>query len=273
MISAATGSGAVSAHHNLWAHHLNRVPCMAPYLTNGTDDFRNNVVYDVYKGLTHEGHEANIQSPLNNFYNYWKRGPSTWDSIYPFATTQWPSYYLANNYFEDWGLKGNPKIPGEWWDPPAWIRYNPTYGVVLTEPGYVPPITTHPVTDAASAATIRDLVLAKAGAWPRDRVTLRTINEVQAGGNDPCTGGSFGRHAPLAPTDEWFMEGLYPTTPRVDTDNDGIPDLWENNHGLNPNNPNDASLIVPAGASTGDRHMNYTYIEYYINELADNLVP
>jgi hypothetical protein len=59
----------------------------------------------------------------------------------------------------------------------------------------------------------------------------------------------------------------------VDTDNDGIPDAWEPAHGLNPNNPADATKIVPAGGSKGDRHKGYTNIEFYINELADNLVP
>ena len=69
------------------------------------------------------------------------------------------------------------------------------------------------------------------------------------------------------------MDGLTPTVPPLDTDNDGMPDDWETSHGLNPGNSADATAIVPAGASPGDRHKNYTYIEYYINELADNLVP
>ena len=35
--------------------------------------------------------------------------------------------------------------------------------------------------------------------------------------------------------------------------------------------PADANRTVPAGASAHDRHKGYTYVEYYINELADNL--
>ncbi len=259
MISAATDCGAVSVHHNLWAHHYRRVPCMAPYRSNAADDFRNNLVYDCYGGLTHDGHSPGIQSPLNNLNNYWKRGPSCWTKIYPFATITGVDYYIDNNYFEDWGIQGPP----QYWtygSTPSWVQFN-NNGNAIALPGYVPPITTDPVMDVC------DIVLEKAGAWPRDRVTLRTIDEVINGT------GSYGRDAPAAPSDAWFMDGLTPTAPPVDNDNDGMPDDWETAHGLNPGNPADATTIVPAGASPGDRHKNYTYIEYYINELADNLVP
>ena len=33
-----------------------------------------------------------------------------------------------------------------------------------------------------------------------------------------------------------------------------------------------AAGIVPAGASKDDRHKGYTWIEYYVNELADKLI-
>ena len=65
------------------------------------------------------------------------------------------------------------------------------------------------------------------------------------------------------------MEGLTPGKAPPDGDNDGMPDAWEKAHGLNPADPKDNNKIVPAGASPGDRHKGYTFIEYYINELAD----
>ena len=34
-----------------------------------------------------------------------------------------------------------------------------------------------------------------------------------------------------------------------------------------------AAKIVAPGESQNDRHLGYTYLEFYINELADNLVP
>jgi pectate lyase len=265
MISAADDNGAVTVHHNLFAHHYRRVPCMAPYRTDAADDFRNNVVYNCYGGLTCDGHETNVQSAINLHHNYWKRGPSCWDRIYPYATVSGLDYYIANTYFEGWGIQGHPA----YWSyatTPGWVQFNNS-GNVLTTPAYVPPITTHQVTDVASATALYNLILQKAGCWPRDRVTLDCINEAQTGT------GSYGRDAPAAPDDAWFMDGLTPTTPPVDTDDDGMPDTWETAHSLNPNNPDDATAIVPAGASAGDRHMNYSYIEFYINELAESLVP
>jgi len=258
IICAAEGSGAVSLHHNLWAHHYRRVPCVAPYLRNAACDFVNNLVYDCYGGLTHDGHHPAIQSAINLYNNYWRKGPS-YHRIYPFGNCNGVDYYIKDNYFEDWGLKGHPKY-WTWSEAPSWVQFNQD-GEELLTPGEAPPLTT------TTALNCFNPVLNEAGCWPRDRVTLRTIDEVQN------YTGSWERNAPLAPTDAWFMDGLTPTAPPVDTDNDGMPDDWETAHGLNPTNPADATMIVPSGASPANRHLNYTYIEYYINELADNLVP
>ena len=43
-----------------------------------------------------------------------------------------------------------------------------------------------------------------------------------------------------------------------DSDNDGIPNVWETAHGLNPNLATDAKLLNPIG---------YSFVEQYINEL------
>jgi hypothetical protein len=52
-----------------------------------------------------------------------------------------------------------------------------------------------------------------------------------------------------------------------------MPDAWEQLHGLDPKDPADATKRMPAGKSRNDRHQGYTYIEFYLNELADSLVP
>ena len=57
-----------------------------------------------------------------------------------------------------------------------------------------------------------------------------------------------------------------------DTDSDGLPDDWERAHKLDPKDPADANGIVPPGASENDRHKGYTFIEFYIDELADRLI-
>src|SRR5690606_20865191 len=107
------------------------------------------------------------------------------------------------------------------------------------------PITTDSSLDA------RALVMAHAGAFPRDTVTNRIMNEVTN------RNGSWGVHAPNN-----LMAGLTATSPLPDTDDDGMPDAWEQAHGLNPNNGSDHNTIMPSG---------YTAIEEYINEIADVL--
>lgn len=263
MISAAENNGAVSVHHNLWAHHYRRVPCMAPYRENAADEFCNNLIYDCWGGYTDDGHGDRAHSPVNLRNNYYRRGPRTMEKIYPYALMPTMSYYVKDNYFEDWGYQGHPRS----WKPanqpggvPQWIQYN-NNGLEIAEPAKTPAVT------MVDAKAVYDLVLAKAGCWPRDKMTKRTIEEVKT------KTGSFGRNAPLAPTDEWFLEGLTPGKSLADTDKDGMPDVWETAHGLNPKDPSDAAKIVPAGKSPNDRHQGYTYIEFYINELADGLVP
>ena len=63
-------------------------------------------------------------------------------------------------------------------------------------------------------------------------------------------------------TDPGQVGGLpeYKGTPRVDSDNDGLPDEWEKAHGLNPNDASD---------SAKDSGNGYVWIEVYANELAE----
>ena len=51
----------------------------------------------------------------------------------------------------------------------------------------------------------------------------------------------------------------YKGVPHKDTDSDGMPDEWELKHGLNPNDPSDASKDM-----NGD---GYTNIEKYLNGI------
>ena len=262
IISAAENSGAVSVHHNLWAHHSRRVPCMAPYRENAADDFCNNLVYNCRGGYTDDGHGNRAKSPVNIYKNYYMRGPQTTDRMYPFALSTFMNYYVKDNYFEDWGYQDHPKN----WKPsnqpggvPRWIQYN-NNGMEISEPAPTPAITTR------DAKEVVQLVLSQAGCWPRDRVTKTTVDEVKR------KEGSWGRNAPLEPSDEWFMEGLTKGVTLPDSDRDGMPDAWEKSHALNPNDPSDAKKVVPANASPENRHKGYTFIECYINELADNLI-
>jgi hypothetical protein len=236
---------------------------MAPYRENAADDFCNNLIYNCRGGYTDDGHGKRARSPVNLHKNYYRRGPQTLERMYPYALSPQMTYYVKDNYFEDWGYQDHPRH----WKPakqpggvPRWIQFN-NNGGELEKSAQTPPIA------LVDAKQVYDLVLAKAGCWPRDRMTRRTVEEVKN------RTGAWGRNAPLMPTDEWFLEGLTPGKAPMDTDGDGMPDAWEKKHGLDPHDPADATKIVSPGQSSNDRHQGYTTIEFYLNELADSLVP
>jgi hypothetical protein len=54
----------------------------------------------------------------------------------------------------------------------------------------------------------------------------------------------------------------YKGTPNKDTDSDGMPDEWETKHGLNPNDPSDASKSETPGG--------YTNIEIFLNGIGSD---
>ena len=95
-------------------------------------------------------------------------------------------------------------------------------------------------------------VLRRSGAFPRDTVTRRTIEEVRT----RC--GAWGAKPPRD-----LLEGLAPTSGPEDTDRDGIPDAWERSRGRSSTNPDDARQPLEG---------EYTALEVYVNELADALV-
>jgi hypothetical protein len=259
LISAAEDNGAVSVHHNLWAHHSRRVPCMAPYRENAAGDFCNNVVYNCRGGYVDDGHGNRAKSPVNLHKNFYRRGPQTEGRMYPFALSPHMTYFVRENLFEDWGYQDHPRH----WKPanqpggvPRWIQFN-NNGHEIGIPALTPAIS---LVDAKEAY---ELVLAQAGCWPRDRITRRTIDEVSS------KTGAWGRNGPLEPSDEWFLEGLTPGRPPADSDGDGIPDAWEKIHGLDSTDPADAIKMVPLEMSN-HRHRGYSYLEFFINDVADS---
>lgn len=239
LISAYPGSGNVSIHHNLFAHQSRRSPSLSPQA--GPAEFRNNVVYNFSQGLTHDGHTP--RAPIYLIGNYYKRGPSAW-RIRPFEFKAEASYYLAGNFIEGLGELGEPRRDYPGFRP--WLRLRPGGGVVEREVG-LPGVATD------SAATAYRHVLERAGAFPRDRVTRRTIDEVRRGE------GGWGRHAPPRPSDEWFLLDLSTEAPVPDGDGDGMDDRWEREHGLDPRDSTDHARVLDSG---------YTAIEAYLDQRA-----
>jgi pectate lyase len=240
----------ISVHHNLFVHHQNRNPAIA----NGPAEVINNVVYDVRHGFVHHNPAS---GPFNIVGNVYIQGPE--DDLIPFYfddengfSAPDLSYYLADNYIDDPGdFVGVVDDP--WQSPPA----HPTFSellapVSLRAPsahvfsgnGYVP-VTRQPSSEVVT------LVRERAGAFPRDVVTRGLIGDLDN------RGGGWGA---VVPAD--LMDGLTPTAPPTDADDDGIADDWESSHGLDPSDAGDHSAVMDSG---------YTAIEEYANSLADAL--
>jgi hypothetical protein len=221
-------------------------------IANGPADVRNNVVFDVRHGFVHHNPAA---GDFNLVGNYFKDGPSA--AMYPYyfddedpATRT--RYFTFDSTMDDPAAGVVRRIDDLWADAywgalgvDASYRSPVEFDFGATHPGYVR-ITTSPSTDAYP------LVLAKAGAFPRDGFTAQTVAEIQArtGGWDP----------PL-PAD--LMAGLVAAAPPADADGDGMADAWELAHGLSPTDASDHRRVMASG---------YTAIEEYVNELAADLV-
>ncbi len=245
LISAYPGSGNISIHHNLFAHQSRRSPSLTPYVVGKPGDFRNNIIYNFKEGLTHDGHKP--VEAINLVNNFYLQGADT-DRILPFAFHRQGRYYLAGNVFQGVEtIEGLKSLKGA---APRWLRIV-RKGKMLDTPVPVASIHTH------SAWEAYEKVLELASSFPRDRVTVRTIREVRE------KGGSWGRHAPAEPCDDWYLKGLERSGPQADNDKDGMPDAWEDANGLNKFDETDHTKILAGG---------YTAIEAYLNEMAAALV-
>lgn len=201
--------------------------------------------HNFYQGLTHDGHTP--LAAVNIVGNYYKRGPSS-EKIHPYAFHKAGRYFLSGNFVDGFGDFDHPWELGT--QGPRWLKTN-NLGERLSQPAPVASVATH------SAREAYNMVLSKAGCFPRDRVTGRTIREATDGT------GEWARNAPAAPGDEWFLERLPRGKAPLDTDLDGIPDDWEDAHGLNKRDGADDINVMASG---------YTAIEEYANERAELLL-
>jgi pectate lyase len=248
MFSAYNATGDfISVHHNLFAHNSRRTPSVR----DGQADLRNNVVYNARGGFDHDGGCSATGTPHDYNYigNYFKRGPNSRGAL---PGVSWGNRFwwaeFRNETRADRG-KSFYFVEDNLWDdqPPPLPPYVEDGTVRLKEPMPAPKVTTQKAKEAY------ELVLARAGAWPRDAVTKLTIEEVRAGTGD------YGRREPKG----GLLEGLTPGAAPLDTDKDGMPDEWEKKNGLDPAK-DDSAKVMPTG---------YTAVEVYLNELAEALAP
>ncbi len=237
-----------SVLNNLFAHHQNRCPAIA----NGPAEVINNVVYNVRHGFVNHN---DASGTFNLIGNSFVTGSD--DELFPFffdgTSSAEVSYFIDDNWLDG---SNSPCAEGELSDPwsqcsydvaaPESARASSAYDFTDEGDAYYPP-------DIAGAATARDAVMAGAGAYPRDVVARRSVDETEN------RTGEWGERFPAD-----LMAGLVAGTAPTDEDDDGMADDWEEANGLDPTDGSDHATEMDSG---------YTAIEEYINELAANLSP
>ncbi|NMA73664.1 MAG: pectate lyase [Bacteroidales bacterium] len=289
-----------SFHHNLMAHHESRVPRLGPHASTQEReyvDMRNNVFYN-WAGAGCYGAEGMKVNIVNNYYKPGPATPKDKPIRYRIAgigvrTTKyvtcsdgtpnawkpmehvWGRFYVDGNVVE-----GYPEVTKDNWTKGIYEQINNaqcdyTFNkkvkkeIRLEKPLETDVITTHTAEEAYR------LVVASAGCSKvRDIIDQRIAKETLKG--TATYYGSVSADAQKFPgfidvPEDVMPEGASCAWPSLhdggvkpehikDSDGDGIPDYWEIQHGLNPEDASDGKAITLSKEG-------YTNLEVYMNGL------
>ncbi len=241
-----------SWHHNILAHHTSRNPRASGNVDSGLMDCRNNVIYNWGFNSAYGGELW----PRNWINNYYKFGPGTDEKVKHRIFYQADArgrMYAAGNFV--WGF---PEVTKNNWN--GGIDFSPTGDATektlrADKPFVVAPVRTQPAEEAFR------IVLKQAGAsLHRDAVDTRVIHEIETGtAQYGATWGGGGKGIIDSQKDVGGWPELKSGAAPVDSDADGMPNDWEQAHGLNPQQAKDGVLD-----RDGD---GYTNLEEYLNSL------
>jgi len=284
------GSGA-SFHHNLIAHHTSRTPRLGPRPTTQLDermDMRNNVIYN-FGGNGCYGGEGMTVNIVNNYY---KPGPGSptgtkgkriagigirtneYVKTYPAyapALHLWGKYYVTGNVnskysdvtADNWTIGILNQINAN--DCDGTFTQETKDSIKLSAPMPFILTTTH------TAEQAYQKVLDYAGAsLHRDTHDQQMVSDTR-NGEASFTGTGLSKgfintqddNKPADADDNWnAWPVLNSATAPADSDGDGMPDSWETDNGLNPNDASDGRTYADNG---------YTNLENYLNSLVDHI--
>ena len=287
------GGEPASFHHNLMAHHSSRVPRLNGSRYTGNPDkeqvdLRNNVFYNW--GSTNGGY-AGEGGSYNFINNYYKPGPSTCtkkdiinrifqpngdDGSHQNPKGVWGIFYVNGNYFDGTCPVLPEKYKGLITEVNAdnWKGIHPnlkncplpneSIESIRSEQAF--PITPDADEYTQSAQEAYEWVLNHAGAsLVRDDVDARIVDNVRQGnytaeGSNGSSNGLIDRAEDVGGWPDYAL-GTTPT----DTDGDGMPDAWEEEQRLNPNDASDGAKY--------NLNPSYTNLEVYLNSLVEDLYP
>jgi hypothetical protein len=202
----------ISFHHNLWAHHVARMPRPGNYDGPERDpegplmEFRSNLFYNWGRGFAGYNEDEATLIRYAFIDNAYLAGP---DSEGALAFRE--NNRLARAWFG--GNSMNGTIPDDPW---SLVGGRIPDGYRLPAPPDVAPV-------AADPAPMTS-VLARAGAWPRDAADARVVENVRT-----RTGRHIDSQEEVGGWPELVAGRLEP-----DGDGDGMPDTWEAAHGFDP---------------------------------------
>lgn len=298
------GGARASFHHNLMAHHESRVPRLGPRPATQQKeymDLRNNVFYNwaghgCYGG---EGMKVNI---INNYYKpgpatpqkgtvghriasigirttkYCTRPDGTFNEWKPMEHV-WGKFYVQGNVME-----GSEEVTNDNWTKGIYEQIenascdglftSATRDTIrLNEPLLVDSVTTH------TAKQAFEKVLLYGGCSKcRDIIDERVVKETREGSatyigsrsiDAKQVPGLIDNPADVMPkgsVSPWpeLSNGGVSADELKDSDNDGIPDVWEIKNNLNPQKASD-------GVATSLSKVGYTNLEVYLNSLVEHI--
>ena len=228
-------------HHNLLANHSSRNPRFSSVEGTKMVDFRNNVVYNWGFKAAYGGGRG---GEINMVANYYKPGPATEcpHKLLDVAEDGTGRYYVEGNV-----LEGDSKVTENNW---KGVFGKHPERCRVEQPFAYEEIAQDTPEEAYSK------VLENVGcSFSRDSYDAEIIRQIREGVS------LFGNKGLIdTPEQAGGWPDLRKGGPLRDTDGDGIPDVWEQTHGLNPSDCLDASLY-------SEEDKAYTNIEVYMNSL------
>jgi hypothetical protein len=238
---------------------------------SGEFDYRNNVLFNWGYRTMDGGDETSLINVINNYY---KPGPATRDNMvstiakieqrdmfspegkfknqawYPKTGKRAGKWYVAGNIVE-----GFPEVTAD-----NWKGMQLQEGIGTLQSARVhSPFEGWPV-NQQTAPEAFESVLAKAGATlPKRDAVDRRVTEMVRTGKTLNDSGIINNPDEVGGYPELTFS---PEDVPADTDGDGMPDTWEKNHGLNPNDVSD-------GPADTDKD-GYTNIEEFLNGTDPN---
>jgi hypothetical protein len=243
-----TEDGRATMHHMLYANNRLRNPRM----TGGANlpailNLFNSVVYNWSEFASHTGSERIRLNWLNNYYKPGADTPADIRQIaFGFEGDPGGRVYPSGNIIEgsDASTRDNHHAMN-WGNKFKAVSPTDRAAMIVDAPiGDLPP-------RVQSAAEAYKTVLAEVGATlpARDATDLRIVRGVRDG-----TGRILQKETDLPEDQRWPDYRSLPAP--ADSDHDGIPDFWEKQFGLDPQDPADSAKISGGG---------YANIEHYIN--------